>query len=118
MCTMAETPSEGEIRKTQGRREVRSHLRDESASGKKGYRRILDDPRKHCNSTTTTYNAIISKLSKSIYDRIPLLLTHTWREKKLKDASQNVNSIFLLSGRIMSRFFFPCTFVYLPSWLQ
>lgn len=55
MCSVAETPSEGEIRKTQGRRELRFHLRDESASGKKGYR-ILDDPRKHCNSITTTYN--------------------------------------------------------------
>ena len=79
MCTMAEAPSEGEIGKTQGRREMRSHLRDESASGKKGYRRKLDDPRKYCNSITKTYNAIISKLSKSIYDRIPLSLTHTRR---------------------------------------
>ena len=114
MCSVAETPSEGEIRKTQGRREVRLHLRDESASGKKGYR-ILDEPRKHCGSITTTCNAITSILSKSIYDRIPLSLTHTWRWKKLKDASQNVNSIFLLSCRIMSHFF-PRTF--LPSWLQ
>ena len=57
MCSVAETPTEGEIRKTQGRRELRFHLRDESASGKKGYR-ILDDPRKHCNSITTTYNGI------------------------------------------------------------
>lgn len=84
MCTMAETPSEGEIGKTQGRREMRSHLRDESASGKKGYRRKLDDPRKYCNSITKTYNAIISKLSKSIYDRIPLLLTHTHGGRKTK----------------------------------
>ena len=79
MYTMAETPSEGEIGKTQGRREMRSHLREESASGKKGYRRKLDDPRKYCNSITKTYNAIISKLSKSTYDRIPLSLTHTRR---------------------------------------
>ena len=53
MCSVAETPSEGEIGKTQGRREVRVHL-------------------------------ITIILSKSIYDRIPLSLTHTWRWKKTK----------------------------------
>lgn len=81
--SVAETPSEGEIGKTQGRREVRLHLRDESASGKKGYR-ILDEPRKHCGSITTTCSAITSMLSKSIYDSNPLSLTHTWRRKKTK----------------------------------
>lgn len=81
---MAEIPCKGEIGEEQRRREVESHLRDKSASGKKGWRRIFDDSGKHCDSIIVTYNAIISMLLHRIYDRIPLLLKHTHGGKKTK----------------------------------